>query len=108
MHKNKAFSLKNFQNLTKGSKVPKRIGYDVTTHGFRSTFKDWARQYVKFDHQPYDDDLTELALAHVNNDSTRAAYARNALLEERRPLMEEWAQFCRKRLNNVVTIEEVR
>lgn len=90
------------------SKVPKRIGYDVTTHGFRSTFKDWARQYVKFVHQPYDDDLTELALAHVNNDSTRAAYARNALLEERRPLMEEWAQFCRKRFNNVVTIEEVR
>lgn len=79
------------------SKVPKRIGYDVTAHGFRSTFKDWARQYVKFDHKPYDDDLTELALAHVNNDSTRAAYARNALLEERRPLMEDWAQYCQRR-----------
>jgi integrase len=79
------------------SKVPKRIGFDVTTHGFRSTFKDWARQYVKFNHQPYDDDLTELALAHVNNDSTRAAYARNALLEERRPLMEEWSQYCQQR-----------
>ena len=89
------------------SKVPKRIGYDVTAHGFRSTFKDWARQYVKFSHQPYDDDLTELALAHVNNDSTRAAYARNELLEERRPLMEEWTQYCQKRLNNVVKMREV-
>jgi integrase len=78
------------------SKVPKRIGYDVTAHGFRSTFKDWVRQYVKFNHQSYDDDVSELALAHVNNDSTRAAYARNALLEERRPLMEEWAQYCQK------------
>jgi len=90
------------------SKVPKRIGYDVTAHGFRSTFKDWARQYVKFSHQPYDDDLTELALAHVNNDSTRAAYARNELLEERRPLMEEWAQYCQKRLNNVVQLSEAK
>jgi len=87
------------------SKVPKRIGYDVTAHGFRSTFKDWARQYVKFQHQPYDDDLTELALAHVNNDSTRAAYARNALIEERRPLMNEWADYCQKRMNNVVQLE---
>ena len=90
------------------SKVPKRIGYDVTAHGFRSTFKDWARQYVKFSHQPYDDDLTELALAHVNNDSTRAAYARNELLEERRPLMEEWAHYCQKRLNNVVQLSEAK
>lgn len=84
------------------SKVPKRIGYDVTAHGFRSTFKDWARQYVKFNHKPYDDDLTELALAHVNNDSTRAAYARNELLDERRPLMEEWAQYCQNGLNGVL------
>jgi integrase len=90
------------------SKVPKRIGYDVTAHGFRSTFKDWARQYVKFNHQPYDDDLTELALAHVNNDSTRSAYARNALLDERRPLMEEWAQYCQKRFHNVVEIREAK
>jgi integrase len=89
------------------SKMPKRIGYDVTAHGFRSTFKDWARQYVKFNHNPYDDDLTELALAHVNNDSTRAAYARNELLDERRPLMEEWGQYCQTRLNNVVKIREV-
>nr|WP_297349910.1 site-specific integrase [uncultured Glaciecola sp.] len=78
------------------SKVPKRIGYDVTAHGFRTTFKDWARQYVKFSHNPYDDDLTELALSHVSSDSTRSAYARNELLDERRPLMEEWANFCSK------------
>ncbi|MDT0581442.1 tyrosine-type recombinase/integrase [Brumicola blandensis] len=84
------------------SKVPKRIGYDVTAHGFRSTFKDWARQYVKFNHQPFDDDLTELALAHVNNDSTRAAYARDALIEERRPLMKEWAEYCEQKTSDDV------
>lgn len=88
------------------SKVPKRIGYDVTAHGFRSTFKDWARQYVKFDHAPYDDDLSEIALAHINSDSTRAAYARNELLDERRPLMEDWSKYCNSQSNNVLPINQ--
>lgn len=86
------------------SKVPKRIGYDVTTHGFRSTFKDWARQPLVFNHQPFADEASEIALAHVNSDDTRAAYARNEIIEERRPLMEEWAQYCQNRLNNVIEL----
>lgn len=84
------------------SKVPKRIGYDVTAHGFRSTFKDWARQPAKYGHEQYADELSELALAHVNNDATRAAYARDELLEERRPMMQAWAEYCQQRLDNVV------
>lgn len=71
------------------SKAPKLIGYDVTAHGFRSTFKDWARL-----HTAYPDEVTELALAHVNSDATRAAYARDELIEKRRVLMGEWAKFC--------------
>lgn len=71
------------------SKVPKRIGYQVTAHGFRSTFKDWCRL-----HTAYPDEVSELALAHVGTDSTRAAYARDELLDKRRLLMNEWAQFC--------------
>jgi integrase len=71
------------------SKVPKRIGYEVTAHGFRSTFKDWCRL-----HTAYPDEVSELALAHVSSDSTRAAYARDELLDKRRLLMREWAQFC--------------
>lgn len=71
------------------SKAPKKIGYDVTAHGFRSTFKDWARKYTA-----YADELSELALAHVNSDSTRAAYARDGLIEKRRLLMADWAKFC--------------
>ncbi len=72
------------------SKVPKKLGYDVTAHGFRSTFKDWARQ-----HTAYADEVSELALAHVNNDKTRAAYARDGLLEKRRRLMADWATYCK-------------
>jgi integrase len=66
----------------------------INPHGFRSTFKDWARQPKKYNHPVYPDELSELSLAHANNDETRAAYARSQILEERRPLMEDWAKFC--------------
>lgn len=64
-------------------------GRTVTTHGFRSTFKDWSRRDGK-----YQDEWSELALAHVNSDQTRAAYARDELINERAGMMEEWADFC--------------
>ena len=60
----------------------------TTPHGLRSTFKDWARRYTD-----YADEVSELQLAHVNNDSTRAAYARDSLLDKRRQLMTAWEDF---------------
>lgn len=80
------------------SKVPKKLGYDVTAHGFRSTFKDWSRSPATYNHRPYDDDHTEIALAHVNSTGTRAAYARGEVLEERRPIMQDWADYVAKEL----------
>lgn len=71
------------------SKVPKTLGHNVTAHGFRSTFKDWARK-----HTAYADEVSELQLAHVNDDKTRAAYARDELLDKRRQLMNEWQNYC--------------
>ena len=41
----------------------------------------------------FPDEWAELAMAHVNNDATRAAYARDELLEERRELMQAWGEF---------------
>jgi integrase len=58
-----------------------------TPHGLRSAFKDWART------QPFADELSELALGHSVGDGVRRAYARNDLVEERRPLMEAWAAY---------------
>ena len=72
------------------SKTPKRLGYDVTAHGFRATFRTWAQEFTS-----YADEVCELALAHVNDDKTRAAYARSQLLEKRRLLMNDWEHFCR-------------
>ena len=62
----------------------------ATPHGTaRSSFKDWCRQNNR-----YPDEWSELALAHVNSDTTRAAYARNELLVERRGMMQAWGGYC--------------
>ncbi|MEX0642124.1 MAG: integrase arm-type DNA-binding domain-containing protein [Pirellulales bacterium] len=71
------------------SKVPKLLGHDVTAHGFRSTFRTWVQEYTA-----YAEDVAELALAHVNSDATRAAYARSELIDKRRLLMADWERYC--------------
>ncbi len=71
------------------TKLAKKITPNITVHGFRSTFKDWARE-----HTTYADEVSELALAHVGTDSTRAAYARDKLVNKRRQMMADYEQFC--------------
>lgn len=60
----------------------------VTTHGFRSTFRDWVGEVTTFPTE-----LAEVALAHTIGDATERAYARGDALEKRREVMEAWAQF---------------
>lgn len=68
------------------------LGRDgVTTHGFRSTFKDWARDCTNFPNE-----VSEAALAHVVGDKTEAAYARGDLFAKRAKLMAAWDAFCTK------------
>ncbi len=62
----------------------KKADINATGHGFRSSFKDWAR------HEGVDELLSEFALAHVEGSKTVAAYARDDLLEQRRPVMQGW------------------
>jgi integrase len=64
---------------------------DVTTHGFRSTFRDWAAERTNFPRE-----VAEAALAHAIDDKVEAAYRRGDLFEKRRRLMEAWAEFCAK------------
>ncbi|MGE3708979.1 MAG: tyrosine-type recombinase/integrase [Hyphomicrobiaceae bacterium] len=61
----------------------------VTTHGFRSSFKDWSSEATSTPNF-----VSEAALAHVVADKVEAAYRRSDLLERRRQLMNEWAAFC--------------
>jgi integrase len=62
---------------------------DVTVHGFRSSFRDWAGNVSNFARE-----VTETALAHVIGDKAEQAYRRSDALEKRRKLMEAWASYC--------------
>jgi integrase len=71
-------------------KVLERMGRsDLTVHGFRSTFRDWAAERTSFPNE-----VVEMALAHAIDDKTEAAYRRGDLFEKRRLLMEAWARHC--------------
>jgi integrase len=62
---------------------------DLTVHGFRSTFSDWAAERTA-----YPREVVEMALAHTVENKVEAAYRRGDLFEKRRRLMESWAEFC--------------
>lgn len=78
---------------------------DLTTHGFRSTFRDWAAERTN-----YPREVAEMALAHIVSDKVEAAYRRGDLLEKRFKMMEEWASFCAKEIkpDNVVSIAQAK
>lgn len=62
---------------------------DITRHGFRSTFRDWAAENTEHTRE-----VCEMALAHDERDQTEGAYSRTDFLEKRRPLMQEWADYA--------------
>jgi integrase len=69
--------------------VLRRMDADVTTHGFRSSFRDWAGNETLFPRE-----LAEHALAHVIGDKAEQAYRRSDALARRRELMDAWARHC--------------
>lgn len=66
-----------------------RPDINITSHGFRSTFRDWAGDMTSFPRE-----VSEAALAHQIKDKTEAAYRRKDALERRRQLMQQWATYC--------------
>jgi integrase len=73
---------------------------DITVHGFRSVFRDWAAECSSFQNE-----VAEMALAHIIANGAEAAYRRGDLFEKRRALMEAWANYCDGR-DNVVQFGE--
>lgn len=69
---------------------------DITAHGFRSTFRDWAAERTDFPRE-----VAEMALAHTIQNKVEAAYRRGDLFEKRRLLMREWGKFCSPSKGNV-------
>jgi integrase len=73
--------------LRKHRAVSDTPGRSATAHGFRSSFRDWSSE------NDYPRDYAERALAHRIKDASEAAYHRTDLLEKRRPMMEDWANY---------------
>ena len=62
---------------------------NITSHGFRSSFRNWTAEKTNFPRE-----VCEMALAHTLKDKTEAAYNRSDLFEKRRELMDAWAAFA--------------
>ncbi|MFZ2031082.1 MAG: hypothetical protein WAU68_12280 [Vitreimonas sp.] len=62
---------------------------EITPHGFRSSFRDWVSETTDFSRE-----VAEMALAHVIEDKTEAAYRRRDLFDKRRELMAAWEGYC--------------
>ena len=62
---------------------------EITVHGFRSTFRDWAAEQTN-----YPREVAEAALSHAVGDKVEAAYRRSDFFEKRRQMMDAWARYC--------------
>ena len=69
------------------SKLLKELGIDATTHGFRSSFRDWAAECTQAPRE-----VCEAVLAHAVR-GVEGAYFRSSLFERRRKLMDQWADY---------------
>ena len=80
---------KPLSNMAMLSFVKKDLSeFNTTVHGLRSTFRTWVGEETS-----YSQGLVEFALAHQLNEKIEGAYLRSELLEPRRPLMEDWANY---------------
>lgn len=80
---------KPLSDMALGKALATAGGGDYTTHGFRSTLRDWATEVA---HVPRE--IAEAALSHAVGDAVERSYARSDALERRRKLMEEWGVYC--------------
>jgi integrase len=80
---------KPLSNMAMSEALKHRAAPEIATvHGFRSTFDQWASEVAHADRE-----VIERSLAHVVKSKTEAAYNRADLLDRRRPLMRQWAEF---------------
>ena len=84
---------------TRGMMTLRCMKKDITPHGFRSSFRDWAAERTSFPRE-----VCEAALAHRLKDKMEAAYHRTDLFEKRRSLMATWAAFAKAMPAKVVPL----
>ena len=74
----------------------------VTTHGMRSTMRDWAGEKTLFSER-----IVEVCLDHAVNNAVEAAYQRGDYLEKRREIMDSWGRFCESNSGKLLQFERV-
>lgn len=94
---------KPLSNMAMASVLRRMDRRDITVHGFRSTFRDWAAECTD-----YQSEVVEMALAHVVGNKVEAAYRRGDLFEKRRQLMAEWASYCSTPKNALNKTRKIR
>ena len=87
----KAFSDMALSQLMRGMRERGELTVEAVPHGFRSTFRDWAA-----DQTDYPDEIRKVASGHTVGDGVKERYQRTDLLEKRRHLMNDWANFLDK------------
>ncbi len=86
---------KPLSNMSMLTLVKRRFKeFDTTVHGFRTTFRTWAAEQTD-----YNDNIVEFALAHQLDQKVEGAYQRSQLIERRRPLMQDWADYAYSKIN---------
>jgi integrase len=91
--------MRSLSNMSMAMLLPRLGAGDVTVHGFRSSFRDWATEIDKTEYA-----TAERCLAHVTGDSAALAYDRDRL-DLRRPIMEKWAAYVCGAADNVVALK---
>ena len=81
----------------------RRMNADVTVHGFRSSFRDWAAECTGYAHE-----VCEMALAHAIGNKAEAAYRRGDVFEKRRRLMTDWAAHCARSDTSAEKVTPIR
>jgi integrase len=85
---NKVLSDMAFNQIIRGMRERGELTFEGVPHGFRSTFRDWPAEKTSFS-----DEIRKAASGHAIGDSVKEAYQRTDLLDKRRSLMNEWANF---------------
>ena len=80
---------KGLSNMSMMMRLRRMERANLSVHGFRSTFRDWAAESTN-----YPREVAEAALAHTLSDKVEAAYRRGDLMDKRSRLMADWAVFC--------------
>jgi integrase len=71
------------------ARLMERRGLEARPHGFRTSLRTWLAEETDAPHE-----VAEMVLAHVADSKVVRTYRKTDFLDQRRLLMERWAEFC--------------